>query len=548
MLDFHPTSPVQSAPAGTFRHVAESFILLAVAVILFRGFAAEGFMISTGSMAPTLLGYHRRVVCPECQFEFARGAAPANDEGAQRIAQANYDIGLEIPTEIRCPNCSLTDIDFATLPRTEGDQLLVHKHAYEFRDPRRWEVIVFRNPADPRQAYVKRVAGLPGETIELRNGDVFANGELCRKPLPVQRSMKIPIARYKNRTSGTDPDSWPGWSAREPDSAWKLESSYLTIDRLGDEFTLRTDWVDYQHWIRAGGQHRSQVSLTTWPREIDLNDDRYSRLKYENRVVTCSGVMTDVERRRWLAKSDSAEFHAAINSLYERSHVAPIVDDSGYNAITEGNEFPVDEFFLTLTLKNVRGPGCFAMELLNSSNRFTVTLDFTQRECRLTRNNDPIPVRVGPLNPSHSEQDFHLEFSTFDSQVAVAINSKEAFAPFAFETRGDTKSVTLPARFGVSQLACDVVDVELSRDVYYTPVQNPDSVTTQLGSDEFYVLGDNSPVSVDSRVWDDPAVPKRALIGKPLFVHLPSSTKRILWNGKAHDFRVPDFARSRIIR
>ncbi|WP_437192086.1 signal peptidase I [Planctomicrobium sp. SH527] len=548
MLDFHPTAPAQPATAGTFRHVAESFVLLAVAVILFRGFAAEGFMISTGSMAPTLLGYHRQVVCPECQFEFARGAAPSNEEGTQRFAQANYDIGLEIPTEIRCPNCSLTDIEFQTLPRTEGDQLLVHKHAYEFRDPRRWEVIVFRNPSDPRQAYVKRVAGLPGETIELRSGDVYADGKLCRKPLSVQRSMKVPIARYKNRTSGKDPDSWPGWTARDSDSAWKMEPSHLSINRLGDQFDIRADWIDYRHWIRAGGQHRSQAPLAKWPREIDLKDDRYSRLKYENGIVTCSGVMTDVERRGWLAKSDSAGFHEAINALYEQSHIAPIIDDSGYNAVTEGNENPVDEFFLTLTLKDVQGTGCFEMELLNSSNRFTVTLDFGQYECRLTRNDDAVPVRVGSLSTKAPHQEIHLEFSTFDSQVVVAINGKEALSPFAFETTSDTKSVKVPARFGVSKLACQVLDVELSRDVYYTPVQNEDSITTKLGEEEFYVLGDNSRVSVDSRVWPDPAVPKRALIGKPLFVHLPSSTTRIMWNGKSHDVRIPDFSRTRIIR
>ena len=154
MSDYRQPAPVLPPHGGFFRYMAESFLLLAIAVVLFRGFFAEGYMISTGSMAPTLLGYHRRVVCPECRFEFARGAAEEAADESRQLVRGNYDIGLEHPTLIRCPSCSLVDIPFEQLPRTEGDQLLVHKHAYEFRDPRRWEVIVFRNPDDPREAYV----------------------------------------------------------------------------------------------------------------------------------------------------------------------------------------------------------------------------------------------------------------------------------------------------------------------------------------------------------------------------------------------------------
>ncbi|MCA9019710.1 MAG: S26 family signal peptidase, partial [Planctomycetaceae bacterium] len=50
--------------SSLFRLVLESVASLAIAVILFRTFAAEGYMISTGSMAPSLLGYHKQVTCP----------------------------------------------------------------------------------------------------------------------------------------------------------------------------------------------------------------------------------------------------------------------------------------------------------------------------------------------------------------------------------------------------------------------------------------------------------------------------------------------------
>lgn len=62
------------------------------------------------------------------------------------------------------------------------------------------------------------------------------------------------------------------------------------------------------------------------------------------------------------------------------------------------------------------------------------------------------------------------------------------------------------------------------------------------------MLGDNSPVSIDSRSWDDPAVHRSMLIGKPFLVHLPSRPGRLWWGGQDRYFRVPDLARIRYIR
>ncbi len=70
----------------------------------------------------------------------------------------------------------------------------------------------------------------------------------------------------------------------------------------------------------------------------------------------------------------------------------------------------------------------------------------------------------------------------------------------------------------------------------------------QLGTDEFYVLGDNSPVSVDSRCWDDPAVKRHDLVGKPVIVHLPSQQGKFNLFGETHFVRIPDFSRVRYIR
>lgn len=56
-----------------------------------------------------------------------------------------------------------------------GDRILVNKLAYRQRAPERGDLIVFRSPKDRRLNWIKRVIGLPGDTVELKNNDVFVN-------------------------------------------------------------------------------------------------------------------------------------------------------------------------------------------------------------------------------------------------------------------------------------------------------------------------------------------------------------------------------------
>ena len=75
-----------------------------------------------------------------------------------------------------------------------GDHLLVNKFIFgptmsdiekkllPMRDPRRGEVVVFKYPDEPERDFIKRVIGLPGETLELRNKRVYINGQPLDEP------------------------------------------------------------------------------------------------------------------------------------------------------------------------------------------------------------------------------------------------------------------------------------------------------------------------------------------------------------------------------
>lgn len=57
-----------------------------------------------------------------------------------------------------------------------GDRIFVDKVTYRFRPPHRGEIIVFKYPEDKKKDFVKRLIGLPGEEIEIRDGKIFVNG------------------------------------------------------------------------------------------------------------------------------------------------------------------------------------------------------------------------------------------------------------------------------------------------------------------------------------------------------------------------------------
>lgn len=58
-----------------------------------------------------------------------------------------------------------------------GDKIIVNKLTNRFKDPERGQIVVFKYPYDTSQDFVKRIIGLPGETIEIRDSQVYINGQ-----------------------------------------------------------------------------------------------------------------------------------------------------------------------------------------------------------------------------------------------------------------------------------------------------------------------------------------------------------------------------------
>jgi signal peptidase I len=99
----------------------------------------------------------------------------------------------------------------------DGELVIVSKLHYVLGEPRREDVIVFHLPQDPEQEYIKRVIGLPGDHIEISNGEVRVNGELLDEPYldyaPVYSgSWDVPpdslFVLGDNRNNSSDSHEW----------------------------------------------------------------------------------------------------------------------------------------------------------------------------------------------------------------------------------------------------------------------------------------------------------------------------------------------------
>jgi signal peptidase I len=480
----HAPSPPDRTPSrpsvAPARQLADFLVILCVSVLVFRTFAAEAYIVPTGSMAPTLLGNHREVVCPNCEFRIKTGL---DDEGRGGHAL--------------CPNCGQAGLEKVPGVESSGDRVLVQKFLYDVRRPKRWEVAVFHFPEDPSQAYVKRVVGLPGEAVRVAHGDVWIDGQVARKTLKEQRAMRILV--YDNNFAPKDAMRYPRWrfrrggTERSLESGWHMNGSGFAHVPNGSTGDF-TDWVDYLHW--------------------------------------------DPERGRY----------------------APVYDFNSYNGAEVRGENAVTDLMIEAKVIPGAEAKAVAFRIDSGADRFVISIPIAGGETPVvTRNRTPLRLssaRSVWKRNGGAPAEAVVEASVMDRRLTVAIDGVLLFDPIDFDDPklgpgpGDSP-VGIGARGGFVR----VRDVRVYRDVYYTSSlaftpRRPFGVETpyRLGADDFFVLGDNSAVSNDSRFWtESPVVRGELFLGKPFLVHLPGQVVPLEVFGRSL-YWVPDPREIRYIR
>jgi signal peptidase I len=444
-----------------------------------------------GSMAPGLLGVHREVVCADCGYRFPCGTDRP-----------------PLPPRAVCPNCGYAANGLESLADVEGQRVLICPEAFAFRRPRRWEIVALRRPSQPDQIAVKRVVGLPGESVEIRQGDVYVDGKIVRKDLAQQRVLAILVhdAAYEptlppasvsgptyRRPLNVAPP--PRWRNERPEGRWTWSEGRFAHTAGADDEPV--DWLVYHHGRRASVAPQQVASNWIDATVTDLDGYDQSRPRREEDVRAVADLM------------------------------------------------------LSLRLCWGAGSGTFCVRATDGRDELEMRLRFGPQPPRyqVFRGGRPIPGAEGDV-PDAVAGERLVEVSLVDQQFLLAFDGRTALRwPYQ---RSDPPPLppSTPVAIGVQGMEATVSDLRLYRDVYYTqpigpPADRAAAGPVHLGADEYFVLGDNSPISEDSRQWSNRgAVEANLLVGKPLAA-IPS-VEVSPW--PAWHFQVPNPAGIRYIR
>ena len=566
--------PGATAPPGTDETVKETLEALVIAFILafvFRAFVVEAFIIPTGSMAPTLLGKHVSCECPSCGYQFDGGLRGGPHSGQPLM----HDVTLP------CPMCRYPVQRLAVSRMASGDRILVDKFTYSFTDPKRWDVVVFKNPQaynddgppptpGPRNNFIKRLVGLPGEQLYLLDGDVYTapigsdtytiacktdpavnpHWERIQHNLwqPVYHSQYVPLVSGRpGRADGTVDQ------ARTAANAWEVP--WAVTEQSTGQWDLGSGADPKRHYRFEGGQGEIRFDFR--------RRDRHSR--------TLLGFPL---------------------YAYNRN------TSGGYNDSLAGSGEPIEDIRLGVAAMPADGPVSITLsttarldvpehgtETLHATinEKGTVTVSATRRDGQTRRLGQP--VHTGPLPAGVATP---LELWVVDQQVSVWVDGRRVYR-YDYDLSWDqVLARPRPDNLPDVRIAVDSANpvllhrVELDRDVYYgtgwsnpsgggihrrhtgqVPADLPDPVVlreqTADHDAELYVLGDNTADSEDSRKWSDvngwvqarhfggehrpQVVPRGLLVGRAFFVYYPAPQPATLGGGGV----IPDFGRMRFI-
>ncbi len=436
------------------RRATEASIFVLIAAIAARAWLVEGLItpvrVSSGSMAESILGPHVPVRCADCGFEFACDAT-------------------ELPEPFRavCPQCGFTNNSPEHFMRRSGDRLILDKLAFALRAPRRWEVVVYRCPPRPTEYCVKRVVGLPGETVAIRDGDVFVDGRPAHKSLEELAKLAVPVfdSRVKSRNS---PQMPPCWRPLSVSSAWmETESGYKfggagTEDEHNGNHRATKDWLWYCHAVRDADGVFNEAAVTD---NYGFNQALSRRLNHVRDLLLIADVA---------AHGDGV---MSLMATYAgRDFMIDVVPSGGLGRFYRDGK-ALKEFHIPQNLFNER-----------------VTLRLALVDYRILLEIDGRAVVEYDIEPPPNES------------RGAAMHSLPS-------------SAARPLGIGAAGLSVELTNVKLLRDVFYTdfaPGQSTRAEAWKLGPDEYFVLGDNSPISRDSRLGRSEFVPAHAILGKPL--------------------------------
>jgi len=577
-----------SSSGGGFhalRETIESIVIAFVLAFLFRTFEAEAFVIPTGSMSPSLQGQHKDVLCSECGYRFRTTASSEGDDRQAMISQLHHqrlsleererlqrDIaGLEVLAGV-CPMCRQTMAFRTDLPpgveefvnhegvedqtSYPGDRILVNKFSYANKDPQRWDVVVFKFPGDGSMNYIKRLVGLPEETLRIHQGDIFARPAEGDSDFHIQRKLPEKVRAMLQEVHDTDHESADLFRA-----GWPLRwDATISADKQSDRWQIEAapgDLTVQQEFKFESSDARRDDQPVAWLRYRHLlpgDEDWVIAREFKK-----TGKYKGQSKQQWLSEV--------------RPHL--IRDFNPYNARKLRGQLPRDGWRIPQRMLGMHWVSDLAMECevdLRQA-RGELLLDLVEAgkhfSCQIDLQTGQATLRIEGLDnfqPSattsvHAPGAYRLLFANVDDQLLLWIddelidfgNTTYDADPLFGErkqmiprTSKDDAGDLAPAGIGARGTSLTVTRLQVKRDIYYvatkwTDNQNyadyapprssaslpggvrlpslesvqqlfvdpetwPRFLTRQkrdfkIAKDQFFVMGDNSPESQDCRLW-----------------------------------------------
>jgi len=537
------STPTASGPGSSTHHkpigIKETITSLVIAFMLafiFRGFVVEGFQIPTGSMAPTLLGKNIRHVSPHNGFSWTTG--PWDMNGRSRVPLKTQ--GASSPMLLTDP---MTGLDQGESNRklSSGDRVFVLKYLPILHEPERWDVVVFKNPGS-HENYIKRLVGLPGEQLAFVDGDLFtrkyvdgktatsgwdswAQGdwEVARKSERVQRVMLQDVSDTRYAPVKVDPlyrSPWDsvgaGWEGVRTSSSYVYSGSEETSLVWNGSRPI-TDRNSYN-------QLKNGFSLWAGPRDGSMVGHRPF-------YVSDIALSADIEM------SDSAV--VATPMIKARGHeFRAVVDTGAGTAVVEMRVDAQGEAWVVLdsgSFAQRSGGDVIGVEFWHVDQALCLYID----GALVCGGNEDGAYSMSPVERAMAATG--MSFEELSEELELSDGVKR---PGILARAGIYREPTV--EWGFNGGGFTLHNVRVRRDISYKNMPNqpilgghPEFFPT-LTNEEYFMCGDNSARSLDSRLWaegsivpwveelvDDRVgmVNRDLVVGKAFVVYWPSMLK-----------------------
>lgn len=548
--------------------IKETLISIMIAFVMafvFRAFVIEAFRIPTGSMAPTLMGAHTRFRGPMTGATWQVGPW----QESRGVPAPTQNVTVHDPNLAPFPGAagmSSARRDQAAIQQTKptlaGDRILVFKYLPPLLSPQRFDICVFKFPGGPQEAYIKRLVGLPGEQVALVDGDVFIR-TLTPRQGPDGAETWAPTEDEINQPGGT----WDlaGWEiARKPERVQRevWQPVYDADEAPRTPFAL----AGARRWFEPPWLPQSPGWDGLDTRSYTYTADRPTALTWD--------------QDGW-----------PIVDWYPYNEVAPFWGRRPGGSGPPPRVYPVGDLRIRMGYAPQREDVALAMGLTTRSTQFRAVIDGRSASIQLRPQPsgeapDPawetlesVELRAAPAPGRVAD----VEFWHVDQSLSLYIDGKRvAHKPYDWNPSeriaratglsaeqilaGDSSALHDPGRYTAAgpeiQLSgpATLHRVAVDRDIYYQPGASrifrgahPREKLVILNRDQFFTCGDNSPSSLDGRMWDDVdpwvaeidatpgIVPRSLMVGRAFLVYFPSLHK------EGGPLVAPDFGRLRFL-